>query len=765
MATLTGHLNPITDIAYSHGGDRILTASQKDGVLRIWAWGKDSRLNFKRKRETKSAAGKSGGFEGLTQILICLTGFSNVKNGQNVKDQTKRRGSSRRSTTSGKDGSNVQCDVAVWSSDDEKVITSQTISSKASTNEILPGSHIIYVWHSHTGKCLLGIIGSHNSPCPVLAVHPYDSSILASAGADGCLHVWDLHSAESFFYHKNILKYGPSEAGSKDKTCGFLDGAFSPDGLSLVLTDDAGRITIIDSFSGTKRNFDNPEMKSKEVSELQLREDGIQLNGESPDLGEPCNAKSNSLDKLYPWMKEQYFANDYYEIDYDPHGYAIERGSRAPPHLAPRASRCNHTGTAVPAQINIRFGKIKGPLPLSQEECRWKRELTRSQMNFLKINNGEALDRNVRDKRAVSIAQSGGATLRIDFTKNDETTIDISTGNIAQSQPIEQPPASMRSNTSSSNNYRYSGIEDLDLVEIEERDIDEANDEDFIVPSRRNSVESSSSDDDNDELDNDIYHELEDTPPSSPRRNSTNQRRSGSMISSNITTRTNRERRLQNRNLNQQERAEVQEPNTAQPSRLSSRQAAREPKTYKEYDDESVPEEFLSKNTKCPKDHPFKNDFNKVGHIWKLSGNEMVQRMWLCREESQSGYIGSKPYSPQVGDSVIYIPRAHYDTLQAFPGTTDVAPWSSFPRNNSWPVVQCIITGIRYRFPYEIYFKSKKKSITSIVAIVKLRITGMPKISSRDFPWQDPEFISFETVDCEHTFPVYEVRLNLFHSI
>ena len=39
---LMGHVSAITDLAYSNVGDRILSASQKDGVARIWSLG----MNF-----------------------------------------------------------------------------------------------------------------------------------------------------------------------------------------------------------------------------------------------------------------------------------------------------------------------------------------------------------------------------------------------------------------------------------------------------------------------------------------------------------------------------------------------------------------------------------------------------------------------------------------------------------------------------------------------------------------------------------------------
>lgn len=762
LATLTGHLNAITDIAYSHGGDRILTASQKDGVLRIWAWGKESRLNFHKRRGQRTQTGKNAGFANLTQILIRLTGFSIIENRQKEFGKSRRRGSSRSTTNAINDITNAQCDVAVWSSDDEKVITSQTVLAKANTNEIIPGSHVIHVWDSNTGKCLLGITGAHNSPCPVLAVHPSDSSILASAGADGCLYVWDLNSAESFFEYKNILKHGPCEASSKGKSCGFLDGSFSPNGLTLVLTDDAGRITILDSYNEAKtvkkRSDHGPN------SLLHLRDDGIQVNGEVAEREESSDSQCDTIGSLNEWMKEQYFANDYYDIDYDVYGYAVERGSRAPPHLAPRASRCNHTGTAVSDQINIRFGRIRGPLPLSEPECRWRRDFIRSKMEFLKSNNCEALDRNVAGKRAVLIAQSGGATKRVNVTNETKNDSPIETNSQSQSQG--QRPSQRPSASSTSRNYRYLG--DDDLPEVEE--IDDDLDEDYVASSSRQPMHESSSDDEEDDYDA-MDSESNNVMSSSRSRVASNQPRGNSRVASRSTINTDREgrsHRRRRRNRSQEEREEFEERIASQASRTSSRQMARQRTTYEESDDDSdLDAQFLCRNTSCSQSNRYYQDYTLLGHFWRLPRNAIVQRKWLSREESRSGFLGLKPYSPQVGDKVVYIPRAHYDTLQKFAGTSESTPWKNFPRSRSWPIVQCVIKGIRYRFPYENYFrKSRDRPLcSSVVAIVKLEVTGIPRSNQREFPWVDPDLVSIQQPNTRSSssFSEFEVSFHCYH--
>jgi hypothetical protein len=124
-------------------------------------------------------------------------------------------------------------------------------------------------------------------------------------------------------------------------------------------------------------------------------------------------------------------------------------------------------------------------------------------------------------------------------------------------------------------------------------------------------------------------------------------------------------------------------------------------------------------------------------HYFKLPNlTTHVKRKWLHRTESNSSYDGRKTYTPQVGDSVVYIPRAHYETITKFPSLT--APWQSWPDGVEWPVVQCRVCYVRYRFPYKAY----KSQVLSIVAILTLEITGIPEIDhERQFPWPKPVFI------------------------
>jgi hypothetical protein len=117
-------------------------------------------------------------------------------------------------------------------------------------------------------------------------------------------------------------------------------------------------------------------------------------------------------------------------------------------------------------------------------------------------------------------------------------------------------------------------------------------------------------------------------------------------------------------------------------------------------DDEEIAE-FMSTNNTPSGDYI--RDFNIAGHFWRLTGSRNVKRSWLKRYESDTSYKGLKTYAPQLGDSVVYIPRAHYESIKDFPSFSP--PWKRWPDGAVWPIVRCRIRGVRYRFPYIDYYR------------------------------------------------------------
>jgi hypothetical protein len=615
---LMGHVSAITDLAYSYAGDRILSASQKDGVIRIWSIGTSGIWNG------KPQAG------GPTQTVIKLTNpTASAKNTQ----QSSRRapGNAPRSETS-----KVSCDVAIWTHDDSYVVSSQSVLVKQSGSEIQPGSQYLFLWDSHTGQCLMGFSGAHTMQCPVVIPHPDDSSLVCTAAADGFARLWDWETGRCLFTHKN-KETTNQDTPNRNKLAGFLDGAWSPDGTTIVLTDDSGCITILDSsYQGDYQG---------------------------------------DIDQA--WQKDQYFANDYYELFYDRHGYCIERGSERPPHLAPRGVRCNHAGAPWSDEVNESFGKLIGPLPLSENMCRWRRERIRSRANVTAANKGirfvgrqTKVRRGVRefDPSSTIMVRASGHVENADRKSTRSHAAPFGTGSpAARIERTSNGESAREPARSLSSNFRYLDYDDMIRRQGDPNDEElvDSDDEEF-EPVARNAAIANNSDESDDEL---VADEAE---AESPRRLGGN-RRAGRRTEA--TTRA-RQQRAQRRSRVRDDFVEIGS------------------------DDEMVVEYMSTNNTPSGS---YMRDYNISGHYWRAPSSGRIRRKWLRRSESDSSYSGRKIYTPQIGDSVVYIPCAHFETIKEFPSLTP--PWQSWPQESVWPVVRCRVRGIRYRFPYEDYFR------------------------------------------------------------
>jgi hypothetical protein len=601
---LRAHVNAITDLVYSSAGDRILTASQKDGEVKIVSWRPDQSQAKKSGGGTSPVKRSSGGNSSFIQIKLV--------NPKAIDSVAPTLPSKRRATGSRAPPSNrVSCDVATWMKDDSKIVTSQSELMKADGSEIVPGSHHLFLWDSYTGNCLLGIAGAHSNPCPVLLSHPIDSNITCTAGTDGVMKLWDWESGKCIFSYSNVATFGPLEDDQVGKNIGFLDGSFAPDGTKLVLTDDSGRISIFD-----------------------------------------CNTLNSVKQSTWPgWMREQYFSNDYYDLVYDETGYCVEKGSERPPHLAPRGSRASHTGEPVDGRINEIFSRLSGPLPLSEESCRLSRACVR--------------------RRATEIIQATQSYReKLEKHYDPQTTILLTDGQVVSVDLVEDVSrgdgfeGTMRSNTqivpsnttrsaqtgrALSSNWRWGDAyaDDLRAGDIDPESA--SDDEEFEINDTRAQEARDRRIDYLDDLTRGSDDESEDGSP-------------GQRASSNTT------------------------------SRVSSRQ--RRSRLRDSDSDESEVEEVLSTNNH-PSGH-FKEDY--IYHYFKLPNRYPISRSWVRREESKTSYNGRKKYTPQIGDLVVYIPRAHLDTINNF----DIlrSPWKDWPSNVCWPVVQCKVRNIRYRFPF-----------------------------------------------------------------
>ncbi|KAI4334951.1 hypothetical protein L6164_013646 [Bauhinia variegata] len=94
----------------------------------------------------------------------------------------------------------------------------------------------ICVWNAADGSLVHSLTG-HTESTYVLDVHPFNPRIAMSAGYDGRTIVWDIwEGIPIWLYEMSRFK--------------LVDGKFSPDGTSIILSDDVGQLYILNTGQG-----------------------------------------------------------------------------------------------------------------------------------------------------------------------------------------------------------------------------------------------------------------------------------------------------------------------------------------------------------------------------------------------------------------------------------------------------------------------------------------------------------------------------------
>nr|GEU54066.1 PH-interacting protein [Tanacetum cinerariifolium] len=98
----------------------------------------------------------------------------------------------------------------------------------------------ICVWNAVDGSLVHSLTG-HSESTYVLDVHPFNPRIAMSAGYDGKTIVWDIWEGVPI----RIFEIGRFK---------LVDGKFSPDGTSIVLSDEVGQLYILSTGQGEAQN-------------------------------------------------------------------------------------------------------------------------------------------------------------------------------------------------------------------------------------------------------------------------------------------------------------------------------------------------------------------------------------------------------------------------------------------------------------------------------------------------------------------------------
>eukprot|EP01134_Creolimax_fragrantissima_P007321 CFRG7321T1 len=158
-----------------------------------------------------------------------------------------------------------QVSMVCFNSDDTMVITAV-------------GDYTVKIWNASTKEHTHTLLG-HIGLIYVLEPHPTDPNVVMTAGHDGRLILWDIVRGcclKMLWNHDEAMQYNES----------FADGRFSPDGLSIAMTDTFGHVCLYDEKLREQRMAEPPPQQFFETDNrvdfpIVNSADGILLDGRS----------------------------------------------------------------------------------------------------------------------------------------------------------------------------------------------------------------------------------------------------------------------------------------------------------------------------------------------------------------------------------------------------------------------------------------------------------------------------------------------------
>mmetsp|Transcript_12107 Transcript_12107/g.34029 ORF Transcript_12107/g.34029 Transcript_12107/m.34029 type:complete len:1461 (-) Transcript_12107:344-4726(-) len=268
---LSGHRNDICLVAFGHLSNAVASAS-KDGHVLVW-------------RQAKSRPGKPVKFE-MWLVLKC-----------EIDQEGRAVGRNRRRNTV------PEVNQVAWTANDQMIATGMSDNTIRVFDSSIDGK--TSGGTSPSNGRLLYILRGHQEQVHVLSAHPSCPDIVMSAGYDGRVIVWCLHTGTA------LREFSPVDRGGTDTDpVQILDGHFSPDGTSFVLSDFAGQATIY----GT-----------------------------------------GSRQRLAMAQYDQFLASDYAPLLRDMSGNVIDAETQRPPHTMTSQALTDFQGVAYPEPYQSAF--------------------------------------------------------------------------------------------------------------------------------------------------------------------------------------------------------------------------------------------------------------------------------------------------------------------------------------------------------------------------------------------------------------------------
>ncbi|CEJ00127.1 hypothetical protein RMCBS344292_14193 [Rhizopus microsporus] len=376
IGILEGHMGSVTDLAYSHNGQRILSGCQ-DGTARIWHFNKTAeewesivldlkqpmnapvvqfetpshkQSNISHKRHTDAEEfGSCIPFDDSDESVASMDQGVDVNNTAEQPSLAINQ---------------VKVSMIAWSSDDKWCIVASNQGE-------------IRVYYAYDGRpaCMLK---GHRGEVYALDNHPLDPSTLLSAGYDGNVILWDLARMKMITRHHH--------AGRT-----FTDSKFSKDGMKYAITDEEGHCTLY-GIGGLEKDYE----------------------------------------QVRSWERGQYFMSDYQALRYFTDGSFVDEATQQMPYALPPSSIIDLQGVAYPNQKKLGYGRN---IPTVSETFELE-DMKRSACYAME----EEEMRKVKAIKLPSLDRATIARKRRDFVKSsDEEEAELAANTPFQFPPPLQP--------------------------------------------------------------------------------------------------------------------------------------------------------------------------------------------------------------------------------------------------------------------------------------------------------------------------------------
>lgn len=298
IGTLEGHMGSVTDLAYSHDGQRILSGCQ-DGTARIWKFDKESKLWSSIALDVKKSSGK------CTVVKPNNTPFKRKENKPKVlTDDSDEIGSLMPFMDEGESPvADMDVDVPSTASPTEPAKVSMIAWSADDRWCFVASNHgEIRVYYAYNGE-IACVLKGHEGEIYALDNHPLDPSTILSAGYDGKVILWDVEKQKVITCRNHVGRT-------------FTDCKFSKDAMKYAITDEEGHCTLF-SIGGLDKDYE----------------------------------------QVRSWERGQYFMSDYQALRHFADGTFLDEPTQQPPYALQPSPIIDLQGVAYPNQKKFGYGK------------------------------------------------------------------------------------------------------------------------------------------------------------------------------------------------------------------------------------------------------------------------------------------------------------------------------------------------------------------------------------------------------------------------